>query len=161
MKHVFVHFLRFWCRILRPGGIWVNLGPLLYHYSDVSGEGSIEPTYEDLLLIIRGCGFQILVSFFLSAQFFRPIWNNSSSANRNLQFYRKMRPAWRPNMHKIHDRCNRANTWVYFLCAKNRSKEKRTNTKMGTTVLAIGMVERRLAIDKFNHLLYWLNENSI
>lgn len=49
-------------RILRPGAIWVNLGPLLYHYSDVSGEGSIEPTYEDLLSIIRTCGFQILVS---------------------------------------------------------------------------------------------------
>lgn len=52
----------FICRILRPGAIWVNLGPLLYHYSDVSSEGSIEPTYEDLLSIIRGCGFQILVS---------------------------------------------------------------------------------------------------
>lgn len=48
-------------RILRPGGMWVNLGPLLYHYSDVSWEGSIEPTYEDLLLIISGIGFQILV----------------------------------------------------------------------------------------------------
>lgn len=50
-------------RILRPGAIWVNLGPLLYHYSDVSGEGSIEPSYEDLLLIIRGVGFTILVSY--------------------------------------------------------------------------------------------------
>lgn len=39
----------------------MNLGPLLYHYSDVCGEGSIEPTYEDLLIIIRGIGFKILV----------------------------------------------------------------------------------------------------
>lgn len=59
--HITFVSLSLCCRILRPGGIWVNLGPLLYHYSDVSGEGSIEPTYEDLLLIIRGCGFQILV----------------------------------------------------------------------------------------------------
>lgn len=56
----FVYF-----RILRPGAIWVNLGPLLYHYSDVSGEGSIEPSYEDLLQIIHGCGFEILVSSML------------------------------------------------------------------------------------------------
>lgn len=53
-------------RILKPGGIWVNLGPLLYHYSDVQCEGSIEPTYEDLLLIIRAVGFEILVSLILN-----------------------------------------------------------------------------------------------
>lgn len=49
-------------RILKPGGIWVNLGPLLYHYSDIQYEGSIEPTYEDLVLIIRAVGFEILVT---------------------------------------------------------------------------------------------------
>lgn len=50
--------------ILRPGGIWVNLGPLLYHYSDLQFEGSIEPTYEDLVEVIRMMGFEILVSSF-------------------------------------------------------------------------------------------------
>lgn len=39
----------------------MNLGPLLYHYSDVEFEGSIEPTYEDLIVVIRAMGFQILV----------------------------------------------------------------------------------------------------
>lgn len=48
----------------------MNLGPLLYHYSDVSGEGSIEPSYEDLLIIIRGCGFQILVSRISHSEYF-------------------------------------------------------------------------------------------
>lgn len=48
-------------RILKPGGIWVNLGPLLYHYSDVHNEGSVEPTYEDLIIIIKSLGFEILV----------------------------------------------------------------------------------------------------
>ncbi|XP_031635197.1 carnosine N-methyltransferase [Contarinia nasturtii] len=55
-----IEFVETIYKILRPGAIWVNLGPLLYHYSDVSGEGSIEPSYEDLLLIIRGVGFTIL-----------------------------------------------------------------------------------------------------
>lgn len=101
-------------RILRPGGIWVNLGPLLYHYSDVSGEGSIEPTYEDLLLIIRACGFQILVSFVHSSRkyrmFFVQFAITNTSDNRKLKFYRKMTPVSRQSMHKTHDRCNRANT---------------------------------------------------
>lgn len=47
------------CRILVPGGIWVNLGPLLYHYSDVSGQNSIEPTFEDLCIIMESVGFVI------------------------------------------------------------------------------------------------------
>uniref|UniRef100_A0A182WLH6 carnosine N-methyltransferase n=1 Tax=Anopheles minimus TaxID=112268 RepID=A0A182WLH6_9DIPT len=55
-----IEFIEVIKKILKPGGIWVNLGPLLYHFSDVPGEGSIEPTYEDLLEIIRSLGFIIL-----------------------------------------------------------------------------------------------------
>lgn len=44
-----------------PGGLWVNLGPLLYHYSDVPFEFSIEPSLEDLLEIIQQIGFVIKV----------------------------------------------------------------------------------------------------
>ncbi|XP_072937591.1 carnosine N-methyltransferase unmet [Epargyreus clarus] len=46
--------------ILRPGGYWVNLGPLLYHYSDMPTENSIEPPYDILLEIITDVGFEIL-----------------------------------------------------------------------------------------------------
>ncbi|XP_059062488.1 carnosine N-methyltransferase [Achroia grisella] len=46
--------------ILEPGGYWVNLGPLLYHYSDTPTENSIEPPYDILLEIIRDIGFDIL-----------------------------------------------------------------------------------------------------
>lgn len=49
-------------RILVPGGIWVNLGPLLYHFSDIPNEDSIEPTYEDLMIIIEAVGFEVLSS---------------------------------------------------------------------------------------------------
>uniref|UniRef100_A0A182NK66 carnosine N-methyltransferase n=1 Tax=Anopheles dirus TaxID=7168 RepID=A0A182NK66_9DIPT len=57
-----IEFVEVIKKILKPGGIWVNLGPLLYHFSDVPHEGSIEPTYEDLLEIIRSLGFIILKS---------------------------------------------------------------------------------------------------
>ncbi|XP_063835885.1 carnosine N-methyltransferase [Ostrinia nubilalis] len=46
--------------ILQPGGFWINLGPLLYHYSDMTTENSIEPPYDILLDIIRDVGFDIL-----------------------------------------------------------------------------------------------------
>lgn len=57
-----IQFVETIFRILKPGGIWVNLGPLLYHYSDVQDELSIEPTFEDLIGIINTVGFQILKS---------------------------------------------------------------------------------------------------
>ena len=37
-------------QILKPGGHWINLGPLLYHYADMPGELSIEPPYDIGLL---------------------------------------------------------------------------------------------------------------
>lgn len=50
--------------ILKPGGIWINLGPLLYHFSDMPQEDSIEPSYEVVRKIILGIGFVIEVSKF-------------------------------------------------------------------------------------------------
>lgn len=49
--------------ILKPNGVWINLGPLLYHYSDIMGEHSIEPTFEDICLIMTQVGFVIEVNF--------------------------------------------------------------------------------------------------
>ncbi|XP_030567918.1 carnosine N-methyltransferase isoform X1 [Drosophila novamexicana] len=57
-----IDFIRTIYKILVPGGIWVNLGPLLYHYSDINGQNSIEPTYEDLIIIMESVGFDILSS---------------------------------------------------------------------------------------------------
>lgn len=46
--------------ILKPGGYWINLGPLLYHFADLPNENSIEPSYEDINGIIKEMGFHIL-----------------------------------------------------------------------------------------------------
>ncbi|CAL4129629.1 unnamed protein product, partial [Meganyctiphanes norvegica] len=42
-------------------GYWVNLGPLLYHFSDQLDEKSIEPSYEEVKSIITGIGFNYIV----------------------------------------------------------------------------------------------------
>lgn len=49
-------------KILKPGGLWINLGPLLYHFSDMPQEDSIEPSYQVVREIIIGLGFTIEVS---------------------------------------------------------------------------------------------------
>ncbi|XP_065362839.1 carnosine N-methyltransferase isoform X2 [Calliphora vicina] len=57
-----VDFIETIYHILVPGGIWINLGPLLYHFSDIQNEESIEPTFEDIMLVITGVGFEVLSS---------------------------------------------------------------------------------------------------
>lgn len=52
-----VQFIEAIYNILKPGGLWINMGPLLYHYADMPGEESIEPTYQHLRKIIEGVGF--------------------------------------------------------------------------------------------------------
>ena len=38
----------------------MNLGPLLYHYSGMPNEDSIEPTFENLITIIEMVGFEVI-----------------------------------------------------------------------------------------------------
>jgi carnosine N-methyltransferase len=44
---------------LRPGGCWINFGPLLYHYADMENELSIELSWEEFRAVIVGIGFRI------------------------------------------------------------------------------------------------------
>jgi hypothetical protein len=41
--------------------LWINLGPLLYHFSDLPNENSIEPSYQVVREVILGIGFEIEV----------------------------------------------------------------------------------------------------
>ena len=48
-------------KILKPGGYWINLGPLLFHFADVPNESSIEISYEELRnLVVNEFKFEIL-----------------------------------------------------------------------------------------------------
>lgn len=55
-----VEFLEVIYDILKPGGIFINFGPLLYHFCDAPNELSIEPTYEDIREIMLKIGFKFL-----------------------------------------------------------------------------------------------------
>jgi hypothetical protein len=59
-----VQFIETIYKILKPGGVWINLGPLLYHFSDLPNEESIEPSYDAIRDVILGFGFQLEVTVF-------------------------------------------------------------------------------------------------
>lgn len=45
--------------ILKQGGVWINFGPLLYHYTEIETECSIELSWEELKQVILSFGFEI------------------------------------------------------------------------------------------------------
>ena len=57
-----VEFIESIYNILKAGGVWINLGPLLYHYSLVKNEKSIEPSYDVIREVIRKVGFKMETS---------------------------------------------------------------------------------------------------
>ncbi|OEH76929.1 hypothetical protein cyc_00304 [Cyclospora cayetanensis] len=40
-------------KIVRPGGLWANVGPLLYHYAEMPHEMSVEFSAEEILRVIK------------------------------------------------------------------------------------------------------------
>ncbi|XP_003724080.3 carnosine N-methyltransferase [Strongylocentrotus purpuratus] len=46
--------------ILKPGGHWINLGPLLYHFENMPNQDSIEISYDVLRRVILDMGFKML-----------------------------------------------------------------------------------------------------
>ncbi|KAI0705395.1 N2227-domain-containing protein [Earliella scabrosa] len=55
-----VNYLRIIHRILAPGGVWINLGPLLWHWeNNTSNDPSVELTLEEVKELARKIGFEI------------------------------------------------------------------------------------------------------
>ncbi|KAJ6749510.1 hypothetical protein OIU85_000176 [Salix viminalis] len=60
--HNIVEYIEIISRILKDGGVWINLGPLLYHFADMYGqedEMSIELSLEDVKSIAFNYGFEV------------------------------------------------------------------------------------------------------
>ncbi|KAH6903305.1 N2227-like protein-domain-containing protein [Coprinopsis sp. MPI-PUGE-AT-0042] len=55
-----VNYLRIIHKILSPGGVWINLGPLLWHFENNSNnEPSIELDLDELKSLIQNMGFDL------------------------------------------------------------------------------------------------------
>ncbi|KAM1492435.1 hypothetical protein EV2_025128 [Malus domestica] len=57
--HNIIEYIEIISRILKDGGVWINLGPLLYHFADVYGQDeiSIELSLEDVKRVALHYGF--------------------------------------------------------------------------------------------------------
>ncbi|KAH1189723.1 Carnosine N-methyltransferase [Glycine max] len=60
--HNIVEYIEIISKILKEGGVWINLGPLLYHFADMYGqddEMSIELSLEDVKRVALHYGFEL------------------------------------------------------------------------------------------------------
>ncbi|XP_054630828.1 carnosine N-methyltransferase [Dunckerocampus dactyliophorus] len=59
--HNVIQYVETIWKILKPGGVWINLGPLLYHFENMANELSVELSYEDIRAAMVQFGFHIEV----------------------------------------------------------------------------------------------------
>lgn len=76
-----IDYVKVLSQIIKPGGLWINLGPLLYHWSDIPGEISIELSFEQLRAVILSCGFTFQVIQFSLHSFLRFLGRKTTSHN--------------------------------------------------------------------------------
>jgi carnosine N-methyltransferase len=58
------------CRVLRPGGYWLHMGPLLWHWADGSWEElSIELSLADVQQAALLMGFKLISQEFVDAAY--------------------------------------------------------------------------------------------
>nr|CCC90212.1 conserved hypothetical protein [Trypanosoma congolense IL3000] len=58
--HNIVEYIRILYNLLVPGGIWLNCGPLLYHFAGSAVGDSIELSLGEVLTVAQRCGFVII-----------------------------------------------------------------------------------------------------
>ena len=87
--HNIVAYLEILKGALKPGGLWLNAGPLLWHFSDQPGEQSVDLTYEEIKQLAARVGFDLVEEYTLST----PYTNNRESMKQML--YHCPMTAWR------------------------------------------------------------------
>lgn len=56
--HNVIEYIECIHNILKKGGLWINIGPLLYHYAEQPNELQIELSWEEIEKIIKKFGFE-------------------------------------------------------------------------------------------------------
>jgi carnosine N-methyltransferase len=67
-----IEFIETIFRILKPGGSWINLGPLLYHFSETNGENNKKNIiqYSAFCIVYLKKKFNFVLKKFLLINFF-------------------------------------------------------------------------------------------
>ena len=64
-----IHYIDIIYNILKKGGIWINFGPLSYHWSVFPDSVSIELPYDKIKEIVINYGFEFLKEYFKVCSF--------------------------------------------------------------------------------------------
>jgi len=67
--HNVVEYLECVANCLRPGGVWVNFGPLLYHWEEYAHEMSVELSLDEVLAVAQSFGLEIRRTQTVSADY--------------------------------------------------------------------------------------------
>ncbi len=65
----FLDYLDVITQVLKPGGIWINMGPLLYHFEGDSNKVSFELPLNQIFKLVEENGFQFLKTDTLQATY--------------------------------------------------------------------------------------------
>lgn len=52
--------------ILKQGGVWINIGPLLYHFEDSPSEASVELSLDQVKRVATELGFEFKVKIYIN-----------------------------------------------------------------------------------------------
>ncbi|KAJ3217454.1 Chromodomain-helicase-DNA-binding protein 1-like [Dinochytrium kinnereticum] len=55
-----IHYLEVISHALKPGGLWINMGPLLYHFEGMKSEISVDLNLEEVKAVAKKFGFEFL-----------------------------------------------------------------------------------------------------
>ena len=64
-----VEYIEVIWNILTQGGLWINIGPLTYHFAGLQPVNSIEPSFDMLCEIIEKIGFKFLKKCLVTNQY--------------------------------------------------------------------------------------------
>ncbi|ORX45078.1 N2227-domain-containing protein [Hesseltinella vesiculosa] len=56
--HNIIEYMELIHGLLKPGGTWINIGPLLYHFEDIPGEASVELSLDQVKRVAKDLGFE-------------------------------------------------------------------------------------------------------
>ncbi|ESS64552.1 hypothetical protein TCDM_07308 [Trypanosoma cruzi Dm28c] len=80
--HNIVEYIEIIYNLLVPGGYWVNVGPLLYHFADSSDDVSIELSLGEVLTVAQRIGFVL----FRQPEFIDTTYTNNNRSMKQLVY---------------------------------------------------------------------------
>ncbi|TPX37333.1 carnosine N-methyltransferase [Synchytrium endobioticum] len=67
--HNIIDYIEIIHNVLADGGVWINCGPLLYHFEGIPGEVSLELSLDEVMDIVQKVGFDVIEQRFIPSTY--------------------------------------------------------------------------------------------